>query len=174
MLSSIGRAAIRRLGATSSCQPRNRVYQSIWIPQRVDTHKTTPSCLSRSYATASSPKLKPKSASKTKSAAKKAAPKKAVKAKPKAKTKPKKKILTEEQKEKAHLKALKLAALTKPKLKPATAWTVLVSEHAANTTSKENATSLVKGLSASYKSLSPKELEVRTCYSLMTITKFPF
>jgi outer membrane biosynthesis protein TonB len=158
MLSSIGRAAIRRVSAGASHQSTNRVFQSILHLQRVarssnvdSTFILRPSSLSllRSYATASL-KTKPKtktSAAKAKPKTKTAAAKKPVKkplkskpkrkvaAKPKPKAKPKRKVLTDKQKEKAAkekqtaaLKALKATALSPPKGKPANTWAVLLAE----------------------------------------------
>lgn len=91
--------------------------------------------------------------------------KKKVVAKPK--PKPKKKVLTELQKQKAtlkkgreELKALKATALTLPKAKPATAWTVLLSEYMVKDGKGPSTTSSVaKDASAKYKSLTTEELE---------------
>ena len=164
MLSSIGRAAIKRVGAGASHKSTNRVLQTILHLQRVarsnnvgSTYNLCQSSLSllRSYATATlAAKTKTKtSAATTKPKTKKAAPKKPVKkavkrkpkrkvaAKPKPKAKPKKKILTPKGKERAakqkqiaELKALKAAALTPPKHKAITAWNVLLHETMAKKT----------------------------------------
>lgn len=183
MLSTIGRAAIGRVGTGASHQSTNRVLQSIWHLQRVhkpnsanssSTLRQFPFNLPRSYATATqATKPKPKTATKAKPQTKKAAPKKGVTKKPKkkvaAKPKPKKKVLTEAQKQKAEvqkqkaeLKALKATALTLPKGKPSTAWLVLFSEHmSTNGKGASNASSVAKDAAAKYKSLTAEELEVR-------------
>jgi hypothetical protein len=137
----------------------------------------------RSYATATATNSKTRTptAANAKPKTKKAAPKKAagktLKTKPKSKKKvlatpkPKaksiKKDLTDEQKaeaakqkERASLKALKTAALTPPKGKPASPWSVIVAE----AVTKENTGELVsqvKKAAVKYRSLTTEELEVR-------------
>jgi hypothetical protein len=175
MLSAIGRAAIRRAGAGAAHPSTNRVFRSVWRLQRLQTRENAESNLSptqisfvlrRSLATAAST-AKPKSKTPAKKVVKKAA-KKTVKkpakkkaaAKPKPKAKPKK-IVTPEEKEKLKIKKLKAVALSIPKLKPATAWTVLVSDFLSeNTVPGKQVTTWVKEAAAKYKTLSPGELEV--------------
>lgn len=177
MLSSIGRAAIRRVGAGASHQSTNRVLQSLWHLQRIDKSNNvdlTSTLLQfsfsvrRPYATttqATKPKTKTSTAKakpKTQKAVLKKAVKKKAAAKPKPKAKPKKKVLTDEQKQKAELKALKATALTPPKGKPATAWTVLLSEMMKKgSVPPGGTTSVAKEAAARYKSLTAEELEVR-------------
>jgi hypothetical protein len=181
MLSTIGRAAVRRVVAGGT-QSTNRSFQSVWHLQHVGTshnpkdsfsHPKFSFSLGRLYTTAT--KVAPKSqTTKSKTArpkkavakkalkkpAKKAAKKKTVKkpAKKVAKKKPVK-ALTEEQVKKVAVKELKAKALSLPKQKPYTAWAVLLSEH-----SKEHASSMrstgLKDAAARLKSLSPAELEV--------------
>jgi hypothetical protein len=87
--------------------------------------------------------------------------KKKVVAKPKPKAKPKKKVITEEQKQKAELKALKVTALTPPKGKPATAWAVLLTDMMKNHTSGDKRVASASAeAAAKYKSLTTEELEV--------------
>ena len=183
MLSDIGRAAIRRVGAGVSHRSTNRVLQDVWHLQRAGKSNNTVSpsnlrqfsfSLRQSYPT-TTPATKPKSKTstttkpKTKKAASKKPVKKAVRKKVVAKPKPKNKVLTELQKQKAtlkkereELKALKATALTSPKSKPATAWTVLFSEYMVeNGKGPSNTSSIAKDASAKYKSLTTEELEVR-------------
>jgi len=88
---------------------------------------------------------------------KKVAKKKSLK-KPVKKAAKKKKVLTEEQTEKLTVKALKAKALSLPKKKPQTAWSVLASEY-----TKEHASTAFgsgfKDAAAKYKGLSSAELE---------------
>jgi hypothetical protein len=177
MLSTIGRAAVRRVVAGGAAST-NRAFPSIWHLQHVGIYYDSKSSLKfhlsqgRSYATATKAAPKPKTTkpktTKPKKAvakkvvkkpAKKVARKKAVK-KPKPKPrKPAKKILTEEQARKVAVKDLKAKALSPPKQKPISAWTVLAAEYA-----KEHASSMPstgwKDASAKYKGLGPAELEV--------------
>jgi hypothetical protein len=173
MLSRITRAAIRRVVAGTAYPSTNRVYQSVWHLQHLNTHKNTEKALSstqfscvsrRSLATAAnttstSPKPKSKKAP-AKRAVKKPAKKKAA-AKPKAKAKPKKKVVTPEQKEKLKIKELKAVALSPPKTKPSTAWTVLLAEFVTeHATPGKQAVSFAREAAAKYKALTPGELEV--------------
>ncbi len=181
MLSAIGRAAIRRVGG-GAWQSTNRTLQSIWHLQRVDAPQIANNASTRSRlffslqrpyvtTTKAASKTRAKSTAKqTKATPKKpvkkaAKKKKAVAKKPKPKVKkPVKKILTDEQKLKAQVKELKAKALlSSPKLKPSTAWSVLLSEHMATQGSggRSNVGATSKEASAKYKSLSPQELEVR-------------
>ena len=183
MLSNIGRAAIRRVGAGASQSSTNRIFQSAWYLQRVNNSKNAdnasvlpqlPLSVRRSYATAakatqptrgrpkgSTSKTTTRKAS-TKKAAKKPVKKKAVKkVAKKPKRKPVKKvILTEAQKEKVEVKKLKLTALTPPKGLPKTAWTILLQEMIPKGTNASIAT-LSKEAAAKYKTLTAEELEVR-------------
>ncbi|KAH7403384.1 hypothetical protein BKA64DRAFT_668940 [Cadophora sp. MPI-SDFR-AT-0126] len=188
MLSSIGRASVRRVVARGP-QSTNRTLQGLWQSQRVDTlrndnNASTPPrfsfSLQRAYVTDAKVATKPKASKttttkpKTKKVAKnpvkkavKKPAKKPVKKKAAAKkpVKKPKKVLSEAQKLRIEnskrlekLKALKEAALEAPKSKPSTAWTVILSELA-----KENAGAAAIAttpLAASkYKSLSAAELE---------------
>jgi outer membrane biosynthesis protein TonB len=186
MLSSIGRAAIRRGGAGASYSSTNRAAQSIWSLQRVtfsqganesSTKSTFAIAFPRSYATATKTVTKPKKTTptkakpKTKTAAKaKAKAKKPVKkpakkkpAKPKAKKtkKPVKKVLTDDQKERVAIKVLKQKALSPPAGLPENAWMVLIRENRALTKGSNNVGEFSTAISAKYKSLSPEEKEVR-------------
>lgn len=186
MLSSFGRAAIKRIGAGSSVVSTNRAYQSVWHLQRVNTSDTSGEAplhtqlalsLRRSYATTtkttrvSTTKAKKPVAAKA-GTSKKAAPRKIVKkpvakktkkkiaAKPKRNTTPKtkaKKTLTTEQKKKAEIRALKTTALEPPASKPSSVWQVLLNE----TAREASFAVFVKTAATKYKSLSPEELEVR-------------
>jgi len=175
MLSTIGRAAVRRVVARSP-QSTNRAFQSIWHlhhvgasqnPSNTSTRPNVPSSIARSFATATKAAPKTKTTKATTTKPKKTATKKAVKKptkkkatpKPKPKVrKPVKKVLTEEQKQKVVLKELKAKALSPPKKKPQNAWTVLASQYA-----KENGPNMSSGgmkeAAAKYKSLSPEQLE---------------
>ena len=191
MLSAIGRSAVRRVVVTAP-RSTNRARQSIWRLQRVNTlqkvdNVSTQSNLAfsfrRSYVTATKAAPK-KSATKKpvakkpaarKSAAKpktkKAAPKKAVKKKVVKKAKPKvlkKKVLTEEEKVRLEVRKLKEAALSPPKDKPASAWTVLLSETHASSEGKGGKNEIgdvATASAAKYKSLAPAELEVSVSFS---------
>jgi hypothetical protein len=185
MLSTIGRAAVRRVVAGAP-QSTNKAFQSIWHLQHVGTLHNPKngsglpqfSSLGRSYATTAKVVSKPRTTKPTanplKAVAKKAAKKpvkKPVKkvAKKKAVKKPvkkpaKKKILTEEQAEKLALKKLKAKALSFPKNKPHTAWGVLLSEYTKEHASTAYNTGF-KDSAAKYKSLSPAELEVIDVFS---------
>lgn len=176
MLSAIGRAAIRRAGAGAAHPSTHRVFRSVWHLRRLQTRENAERdssssqisfVLRRSLATAAlttNPNTK-KPAKKTvkkavKKAVKKPAKKKAV-AKPKPKAKPKK-VVTPEEKEKLKIKELKAVALSVPKLKPTTAWTVLMSDFLSdNSVSSRRVTTWVKEAAAKYKNLSAGELEVR-------------
>ncbi|CZR61082.1 uncharacterized protein PAC_10978 [Phialocephala subalpina] len=88
----------------------------------------------------------------------------ALKKKPVKKPVKAKKILTEEQKkklavkqERALIKELKIKALTPPKQKPRTAWSIFVSKELANTAGKP--TERMGTLPDKYKAISPSELE---------------
>jgi len=189
MLSNIGRAAIKRVGAGTSRSSTHSVVLSPWnrwingsskavngFPGRTQFSLLLP----RLYATAtkatqtpapkktSTAKAKTTKATPKKAAAKKPAKKKVKKAlakKPKAKpkAKPKKKVLTVEQQKRAEIRELKKTALSPPKGTPSSAWTVLwadfVKQRRAGTSVKEVALEA----SAKYKSLTPAELEVYQC-----------
>jgi len=184
MLSTIGRAAVRRVVAPGP-QSTNSAFRSIWHLQNVgafhnqkisSTLRKTSFSPGRTYTTATKvapksktttktakPKKKPVAKKAVKKAVKKVAKKKKVvkKLKPKLKARPpKKKILTEEEAKKAVVKDLKAKALILPKRLPRTAWTVLATEFSkANPTNPRVASAMVEA-SAKYKSLSPAELEV--------------
>jgi hypothetical protein len=182
MLSAIGRAAVRRV-VVAAPQSTNRAVQSIWRLQRVDTLQnvdnpsTQPNfafSFRRSYVTATktTPKKstakKPAAKPKTKKAAPKKAAKKVVKkAKPKAKKPLKKKVVTEEAKAKLELKSLKEKALSPPKGKPYTAWSVLLAEnHGSSSIAGQGSIAQLSTASAvKYKSLTPAELEVSISFS---------
>lgn len=177
MLSSIGRAAIRRGGASASFASTNRAAQ-IFTLLRVNLFPTANESESKSrqavalvrlYATATktvvktkttrSTKAKPKT--KAKKPAKKPAKKKKIAKKTKAK-KPKKslrktkKVLTEDQKKRIQVRVLKEKALTQPKKLPHTAWTVYLAE------AMKGAGSITAGATAAaarYKGLAPADLE---------------
>lgn len=181
MLSSIGRSAVRRVVARRP-QSTNKSLQSIWHFQRVDTHSSSAHSrrsvsAQRSYATATKvatkPKAKKTTAAKPKTkkttkttpatAVKKPITKKKVvakKPKPKAK-KPVKKVLTEEQKSRADLKALKEAALSPPTKKPDTVWQAVLTETTRADGTGGDVALKSKSAAARYKSLSPAEIEVR-------------
>ncbi|KAH6678359.1 hypothetical protein B0J14DRAFT_320626 [Halenospora varia] len=176
MLSTIGRAAIRRgAGAGSST---NRIIQSTWLLQRANSRTGSDSqrdssflsiANKRAFATATKTVAKPKTtATTTKPKAKtttkstKAKAKKSVKKKAAAKKPaPKKKVvkqLTEEQKKKAVIRELKKTALKPPKGLGSTPWIVFCGD----SLSADKAVSLKNSMSeiaAKYQSLSPAELE---------------
>lgn len=175
MLSTIGRAAIKRLGARPAATSANRLVQSFWSTSRVDTSNDFVSALSyaqymksqtRSYAAAATGTTK-KSQTKSSTGTKKSGAKKAKKT-----TKAKKpaKELTEEQKErlqakkeKEEIKKLKeTALLSQPKPIVDSTWGLVLQE-----SMKANATKGAKvngapskEASEKYKSLSSYELEV--------------
>ena len=184
MLSSIGRAAIRRVGAGASQSSTTRVFQSGWCLQRVYTSKNADNAsvhlqfslaLQRAYATATkaiqTSKGRPKGSKakpKTRGAASKKVAKKPVKKKaakktaPKPKRKPAKKVvITEAQKAKEEVKKLKLIALTPPKALPKTAWSILLQEMIPKGSTGSLAT-LSKEAAARYKTLTAEELEVKS------------
>jgi hypothetical protein len=183
MLSSIGRAAIRRVVARGNQSTKQGLQTALYL-KRVDRIQSTASnsprylssfALRRTYATTTKTKTTPASEAKAaKKPAKKAVKKtitkkkvvKKVKAKPKAKVKKAKKELTPEQKEKAKEKAekklLKEKALEIPKPKPATAWTVFLAEFLKGSTLSPQS-KMTEG-SAKFKALSPEQLEVRTFF----------
>lgn len=181
MLSTIGRAAVRRV-VTPRPQSTNGTFRSLWYLHCAGTfHRAQgTSAVSkssfypeRSYATATKASSKPKSTTtKTAKLKKKPAVKKAVKKplkkiakkkkvlkKPVKKVVKKKKILSEEDAKKATVKALKAKALSIPKQKPAAAWTVFVAEYAAANPNVP-LTAYATEAAAKYKSLTPPELEV--------------
>jgi hypothetical protein len=190
MLSTIGRAAIRRVVGRGP-QSTNSALRSLWHLQYTGTFhdpnsssalSKSSSSLGRCYATATKAASKPKATTAKTAKPKKAVAKKAVK-KPvkklakkkvvkKLKAKPKgrpKKILTPEEAKKAAarqvVKEQKAKALSPPKNLPQTAWTVLASEWAK--AHPEGKPSPLIGASAKYKSLSPAELEVRSFQRLI-------
>ena len=186
MLSSIGRAAVRRVGAGVSQQSTNRVFlQSLWQLERADKSNNADSIftqrpfylsLRRSYATtvkatvpksevsiAAKPTAKPKKAAPKKSAKKavKKKPKKKLATKSKVKAKPKKKVLTDEQKKRATLRALKLTALTPPTLKPRSTWLAFLKKfNEDNKSSAASGATKAKDASVHFKSITTEELEV--------------
>ena len=188
MLSTIGRAAIRRVGAGANASSTNRVLQSGWHLQRLDTSKGSDNAthaqfllLARQYATASkttqtskprarvSTKPGPKPKSKLKRApkapAKKAPKKKVAKKVVKKKVKAiKKKVVTPEQRTRQKIRELKKVALSPPTRKAETAWMVVLDEARATAAPGENRT-VMKTASAKYKSLLAEELQVRSSSS---------
>ncbi|KAF8867296.1 hypothetical protein BDZ45DRAFT_667259 [Acephala macrosclerotiorum] len=186
MLSAIGRSAVKRIVAGGP-QSTNRAFQTIWQLQRValsqqadnDASQSYPWLQSkRSYATATkaTQTTKSKSSTTAKPKAKKAPAKTAVKkpvkkaakkpvkmGRPALKKKPvkkpvrAKKVLTEAQKERALIKELKAKALTPPKLKPYTAWTLFAGTELTNTPG--NAMAQMGSIRDKYKELSPSEIE---------------
>jgi hypothetical protein len=182
MLSTIGRAAIRRVVApgrqsTNSALRALRHLQCIGTLQHAEGSSALPrpsSYPGRSYATATKtasksksattktakPKKKPSAKKVVKKPVKKVAKKKKVVKKLKAKPRGRpRKIPTEEEKKKAALKVLKATALSPPKQKPQTAWTVLAAESAKANPSAQLGSEM-KAASTKYKSLTPAELEV--------------
>ena len=193
MLSSIGRAAVRRVVAPGP-QSTNSAFRSVWHLQHVGSFHhpkgssaLDKSCFSlgRAYATATKAATKPKTtttklAKSKKPVAKKAAKKpvkktatKKKKAVKKLKSKPvgrPRKILTEEDKKKAVVKALKAQALVIPKKLPWTAWMVFNAEDSrANPVSIANAGPRMTDASNRYKSMSPAELEVIDPYPTIRV-----
>lgn len=194
MLSSIGRAAVRRVVAPGP-QSTNSAFRSVWHLQHVGSFHhpkgssaLDKSCFSlgRAYATAT--KAAPKSKKTTtksakpknpvaKKAAKKPVKKTATKKKKKAVKKLKsksvgrpRKILTEEDKKKAVVKALKAQALAIPKKLPFTAWMVFNAEDArANPVSVANGGPRSADAANRYKSMSPAELEVIDPYPTIRV-----
>lgn len=189
MLTNIGRAAVRRVGAGGSHASTNRGFQGIWRLHSTHAHSNVnnasdrtqfPLLTRRLYATTTkvtqTTAPRAKRVATTKAIAAKAKPKKAVKkpavkkpkkrvaSKPKPKPKRKvkaKKVISPEQKAKADIKALKVTALSPPKAKPSTAWTVLVNELGTEQAGTgKSATSFSKEAATKYRSLSPEQLEV--------------
>ena len=185
MLSTIGRAAIRRIGGGTAST--NRALQTLWTLQRAESiqtpNQTNPRCYATATKTVAKPKAKAAAKPKPKAkkvvvkkvAKKKAAPKKkklaVKKKKPVVKKKvvrPKKKVvLTEAQKLKAEIKVLKEKALLdgEPNALPSTAWTVVMTEEMKAAGPGLSASARMPAVSAKYKSLDPSELEV--CLHLM-------
>jgi hypothetical protein len=186
MLSTIGRAAVRRVVAGGP-QSTNRAFHSIWQVQRATLSKDGDDGLlfiyRRSYATATKAVAKPKSKSTTatkakmtaKPSAKKTATKKATKvaakravkkpvkkkivAKPK---KPIRKVLTPEEKERKVITALKKQALSIPTRKPDSAWMVYIAEQLKKVDGTPGGLATkMPVICQAYKNLSPAELEVR-------------
>ncbi|EKD15905.1 HMG box protein [Drepanopeziza brunnea f. sp. 'multigermtubi' MB_m1] len=181
MLSSIGRAAVRRVAARGP-QSTNQALQSsrlrrVEITQgNVSTQSRSPLNLQRSYATATKvvAKPNPKTIAKAKSKAQ-TVPKKAVKkavkkpvkkkvAKKPAVKKSAKKVLTDAQKEKLkvakarkQLRELKKTALSIPTAKPHTAWLIFFSQELKKDPGSGSAKCLE--ISTRYNNLSPSELE---------------
>lgn len=183
MLSTIGRAAIRRIGGGGVSTSTNRAFQSLWSLQRADYIQKPETALHRCYATATKtvtkPKPKAKTATKTakpKAAKKvvkkkKPAPKKkkvALKKKPAVKPKKKPVPLTEEQKLRAEIRELKVKALLaeEPKALPLTAWNVLLTEESK--LGGLSASVRMPAIAAKYKALSPEELEVRLSHEYLS------
>ncbi|KAI9051025.1 hypothetical protein LZ554_005133 [Drepanopeziza brunnea f. sp. 'monogermtubi'] len=176
-LSSIGRAAVRRVAARGP-QSINQALQSsrlrrVEITQgNVSTRTRSPLYLQRSYATATKvvAKPKPKTTAKAKPKAQ-TVPKKAVKkpvkkkvARKRAVKKPAKKVLTDAQKEnlkaakaRKHLRELKKTALSVPKAKPHTAWLIFFAQEIKKDPGSGSAKCLE--VSTRYNSLGPSELE---------------
>lgn len=177
MLTTIARAAVRRVGAGAVRSSTNRAFQSIWHVQRLRTSENTDSVLPSTgfafvlrrslatAATASAGSSKPKAKKSPKTAVKKPKKKVTAKAKPAKKPATKKKVLTEEEKAekkaKLRIKQLKVAALSTPKRKPHSTWTVFVSEYIVehHTPDKKVSEMMAEG-ATKYKALSPGELEV--------------
>ncbi|KAE9376948.1 hypothetical protein N431DRAFT_401543 [Stipitochalara longipes BDJ] len=182
MLSTIGRAAVRRLLGRGH-QSTNSALRSLWHlqyvgtfqdPKRISALPKSYVSLGRCYATATKAASKPRAATtKTAKPKKKAVARKAVKKpikkvakkkvvkklKPKPKGRPRK-ILSAEEAKKDAVKAQKAKALSLPKNLPQTAWTVLASEWAkAHPSQPATGTSPLTAAAAKYKSLSPAELE---------------
>ena len=108
---------------------------------------------------------KAKAKPKVKKAAKKPLKKKPVKKKKVAAKKPRV-ALTDEEKLRKQIKILReTALLATPKLKPYTAWTVLLSEYYSN--NPGSVIGAIPTVSSKYKSLSPEELEVSTSVSFL-------
>ncbi|TVY78473.1 Non-histone chromosomal protein [Lachnellula suecica] len=154
MLSSIGRAALRRGGAGAGFASTKRAAQNLWTLQRVNlaNEPTIKSHAAFAFLRFQAPAKKP---------AKKK--KKPVKPKAKKPKKPVKKVLTDTQKEKIKLKVLKEKALVPPQPEgPVTAWMVLVSENlkeAGNGGGQAQLGDTMKALAAKYRALSPEERE---------------
>lgn len=190
MLSTIGRAAVRRVGGGASQSTNRALCCSLLRLHGVDASQNSinPSAqrqftiaLRRAYATATKDVAKPKAKSavkakaKPKSAAKKPAKKpvkkKVKKTKAKAKPKPKikkavKKPLTDEQKLRLDIKKLKETALLagQPKSAPISAWQVVLKEGGDKISSKIS--ERAKSAAEVYKALSPSELEVSTPHAV--------
>ncbi|TVY13865.1 Non-histone chromosomal protein 6 [Lachnellula arida] len=183
MLSSIGRAALRRGGAGARYASTNRAALSIWSLQRVNVSRganeiNTKSQLAisfpRSYATVTKTVTKPKTTvtkttkttkttkAKPKTKAKKPVKKPAKKpAKPKAK-KATKKVLTEDQKLRVDVKSLKEKALSPPTAGADTAWSIVLQQEikqGAGGPGSGGLSNSAKNAAAKYKALSPQEKE---------------
>ena len=177
MLSSIGRAAARRLAATGISTPCSRIAVSQVAVRQAFKQPVTVAYL-RGFATARATAKKPAAKKVTKKAAvkkaatttkKKPGPKKTTnvkKAAPKKKKRAVRKVLTPEQqvvaKAKAQIKLLKEKALfSEPKGLPALPYHIyftesIKSEHAPG----QNVTELVVRVGSAFKRLSSSELDV--------------
>ena len=184
MLSSIGRAAIRRGGVGARFASTNRALQSIWCLQRVNVSRgaNEPNTkfqlailFPRSYATAtktvtkSGPKAKAKTIkaakakpkTKVKKPVKKPVKKKVVKPKAKKPKKPAKKVRTDDQKKRAQIKKLKERALSPPPKKADDPWKLFLQQELAQRRgSGEPVSNVSKNAGAKYRALSPQEREV--------------
>lgn len=160
MLSTIARAAIRRVGAGAVRPSTNRVYQRIWHTTHLRNleHAEFSRVPRRTLATATTSRA---GATKTKkkAPAKKKAAKKPKKVAAKKAAKPKK-VLSPEAKAKLRVKLLKAAALSPPPQLPATSWALMVKDTLGGQTGSK-VTVAIQDVSVKYKSLSPSELEVR-------------
>ncbi|EPE31573.1 HMG-box [Glarea lozoyensis ATCC 20868] len=187
MLSSIGRAAIRRTGARALA-PTDPVRQGIWQLKQNGQPEfkaplSAPACTFRAFATATKSTTKPAttkaqkpSTKATKAPVKKPKKKIASKAKPKPKAKPKakkpakqkkrgltdlQKIHLERRKKATQLIELKALALSAPKPLPHTAWQVFLTE----TNTLKGPSTLaeqgekMKNAGVKFRDLSPAELE---------------
>ncbi|KAK3182222.1 hypothetical protein K4F52_006399 [Lecanicillium sp. MT-2017a] len=157
MLSFIGRTAARRALSATTVTSSAKIGQVV-APRAVSVRRLAP--VARSF-TASAWVRFPAAAAKgtKKTGAKKTATKKKAtkkKAAPKKKAKKAKKPLTAEEKEKAEIRELRKMSLSKgPDLKPESAWAVYVSQNV--TSGGQTLVEQVKGISASFKSLSDFE-----------------
>lgn len=183
MLSSIGRAAIRRSGAraavgatatsTTRVVRRNlnlsgtnllhqfasqfaRSFATATITTKVKTTKSA-SVKPTAKTTKKAPVKKPAKKAAKKPLKKKPVKKKPVKKKPVAKKPKAKKVLSEADKKKREVKTLKALVLAPPKLKPQTVWTLILHETPAG---EEGRGKVMVEASTKYKSLSTAELEV--------------
>ncbi|RDL41967.1 uncharacterized protein BP5553_01946 [Venustampulla echinocandica] len=174
MLSSIGRAALKRSGAgAGACQvSTNRVAQHARLLRITNSPQGANNLpgqdqlafqFLRCYATATKVATKaPSKTTKSKSAGsttKAKKPAKKVAKKPKAVKKPAKKVLTDKQRTAASIRDLKAKALTPPPNKPSTVWQLIFQESMKSKTREGGISDTAREAAAKYKSLSPAELE---------------
>lgn len=149
------KAAAASKGTSAAKKTTAKKKTSTWAAGRKKKGKTTTTRSKKAAATKQpAKKLKTKKKTATATAAAKS------KARKKAKPKRTKAPLTEEQKLKAKIRALKAVALKEPSGPPTTAWTVLIAEAARGQNKPAPLGSVAKDIAQRYRDLSPEEMEV--------------